>query len=289
MNRQRVIILLACAYFVLQVITISCWYTFGTEETHVTDMLICVAATIIVGALDVGVVRYLFQAMRRSESAYASDVSSLLTSSLERYRIQSSQEEQLMRQLGDEIERELTMARAALAAGDFGQLDSHMRASLDAASTTRGPLCDNATVAAILESKTRECAEAGVTLTPNVVLPEYLDIQDIELAAVLFNLIDNALHECVALIEEGRESEPEISVFGRVQAGQLVLKVENPCRRGVNVTRKAAARMKETALFHGWGTHIVSSIAASYGGIAEFCEKDGLFTASVMIPLRTED
>ena len=288
MSRRRLIVLLGCLYFILQLMSIVCWYYYGTEQTHASDLVKCIIVTIVVGTLDAGVVRYLFQAMRRSKSVYANDVSTLLSSSLERYRVQSLQEENLVRQLGDEIESELALARKALAAGDYSQLDSHMRAGLDAATAARGPLCDNATVAAILESKIRECAGSSVVLTPNVILPEHLDVEDIDLAAVLFNLIDNALHECVALSEEQPDASPEIYVFGRVQAGQLVLKVENPCRSSVNVARKAAKRRDETALYHGWGTHIVSSIAASYGGIAEFSERDGVFAASVMVPLRTE-
>lgn len=284
MNRRRVIIVLTGVFYLLQLALIAYWHSLAEEGTRMLDLAISVGIAVVIGLIDAAVARYLLQALRRAETAYAADVSERLEQSLESYRVTAEREDALAQEVGSAVELELAAARRALAEGRVGDLDHHLQHGLDIASQTRASYCENVTVAAVLETKVRQCEEAGVRLVPQVVLPNELGLPDVDVAAVFFNLIDNALHECVALVAEGVD-EPTIVTKARVQAGQLFVSVENPCRADVDAHSKARAHRAESGQLHGWGTEIVASIAQDHGGIAEFEAHDGTFVANVMIPL----
>lgn len=285
MNRKRLISLLMCVFYLLQLVIIVYWHSLAPSSTRATDALISVAIAVVVGLVDYSIARYLLSALNRLEAAYGYDVAKRLERSLAGYREESLREETIAKEIGASIASELDKARAALTRGDNAEVSSLMRSSLDIAASTAAPICENVTVAAVLASKTRQCSEEGVTLTSQVTLPEPLPLPDIDIAAIFFNLIDNALNECKSLMAEGLVSDPQIDVSSRIQAGQLFVKVQNPSHQGIDTKKRRAERRTSTSSQHGWGTEIVSSIAQEQGGIAEFAESEGRFVATVMIPL----
>ena len=285
MNRRRVIIALTCAFYALQLALLWYWHALAPEDSRTLDLVVTLAAAVGVAVIDAGVVQYLFAALQRAEAAYAADVSMQLERSLESYRVTTEREQTLAREVGRAVDEELARAREALNQGKAGDASAHLRQGLDIASQTRTVYCDNVPVAAVLETKERQCHEAGVGFEHHVKLPEELPLPDVEVAAVFFNLIDNALHECEAMLE-GSEAGglPTVRVSSMVQAGQLYVEVANPCRKEAAKARGAARRgglLRE----HGWGTDIVTNIARGHGGLTQFEERNGVFTATVMIPL----
>ncbi len=285
MNRKRTVALLMCAFYLLQLIVIVYWYSLAPIETRSTDALVGIAIAVGAGIVDFSIARYLLSALNRLEASYGYDVAKQLERSLAGYREESLHEEKLAKELGASIASELGKAHEALTQGDSTKVSDLMRASLDIASSASAPACENVTVAAVLASKSRQCGKEDVVLRPQIVLPEPLPLPDIDIAAIFFNLIDNALHECKSLMEEGLVADPQIDVSSRIQAGQLFVKVENPSHQGVDTKRERTKRRASTSWEHGWGTEIVSSIAQEQGGIAEFDESGGRFVATVMIPL----
>jgi sensor histidine kinase regulating citrate/malate metabolism len=141
----------------------------------------------------------------------------------------------------------------------------------------------------VLASKARSCAEANITLDAQVALPAEMPIDDIELASVFFNLIDNALHECVALAQEEDAPKPTITVRANTLAGQVFVEVSNPCRSGAEGKMREAGKSVDSTRTHGWGVDIVQNVAKKYHGIASFAENNGVFTAQVMLPLSSPE
>ena len=281
-NSHRLIIGLTGILFVLQTIAI---FVSGAG-TGPLSLVVSVVITLAIGLVDLFTVRYLLAAVRRTERAYADHVSSKLESSLESYRDETEREMRLVRQIGAEINEELLAAQGALDRGQLAEADNHLQASLALASQTKTTTCDNVYVAAVLDSKLRQCAEEGVTLVANVNVPQELPLEDVEIASIFFNLIDNALYECTALRgDDAERRDLRIDVRGRVQAGQLFIEVTNPCRPGIDVRRRVAERRADTSALHGWGTQIVRDIAHKHGGITRFEEQAGSFVAQVMLPL----
>ena len=284
LSRRALIVVHTGLFYGLQLALLLYWHSLASNQMRGLDTLITVAIAVVLAVVDAGAARYLLQALKRSEQVYAAGVSASLEESLTSYRALAEQERALAEEVGRAVEQELSEARTALAAGDFAEVDTHLQTGLAEASRTHAPYCEHVAVAAVLETKVRQCNEAGVTLDPYVSLPEELTLPDVEVAALFFNLIDNALHECESLAADGAE-DLHIPVRGNVQAGQLFVQVTNPCRTGADARKHARERRKATGGQHGWGTDIVRTIARDHNGIAELGEKDGLFTAQVMIPL----
>ena len=288
-NSRRLIITFTCILYLLQVIAIFVSGIGNGQTAFITSVFVSVLLSICIGIVDMFTVRYLLAAVKRSERAYATQVSSRLESSLESYHNQTEREERLIRQIGTEINEELHAARDALVGGDLSEADHHLRTSLTLASQTKSVACDNIYVSAVLESKLRQCAEADIDLRTQVSLPQELPIQSIEVASIFFNLIDNAMHECEALRDSrGSDVHLDIVVRGLIQASQLFVEVDNPCRPGVDAELRAAKRRSDTSDLHGWGTQIVADIARQHKGISSFSERDGRFVAQVMLPLAQE-
>lgn len=314
MSRRRLIIALTCAFYALQVSLLVYWHSLAVGDMRTLDTMISIATAFVLGLIDAGAARYLLQALHRSETTYVADVSTRLELSLEGYRSVAERDEQLAQEVAHAVEEELARARNALAQGRATAAEEHLRTSVDIASQVKPPYCDNVAVAAVLDSKARQCEEANVGFKAMVDVPAELDLPDVEVAAVFFNLTDNALHECEALRAEGVAPDdyggghdtvahspsrhiPTVSVRASVQAGHLFIEVSNPCRTNATVgnngrdgiPQSAFVRRVETHHEHGWGTSIVATIARDHGGLAEFDTHGATFVARVMIPLHVAE
>lgn len=287
MSRRNLIIVLTGIFYALQLGVIINWYGLSTAESRAGDLIFGVAIAVIAGLVDAGTARYLLAALKRSHEAFTASINEQLERSFEEYRARAEEEEQLVEEIGAGVEEELTLAREALASGRTDEVHNRLSQGINIASRIHAARCDNVPIAAVLDNKERQCSEAGIALDTDVTLPEDIGIPDVETAAIFFNLIDNARHECESLKEERGGESLSIHVRSRIGAGQLVIEVTNPCRTEAS-RRRAKSRASSSQRTHGWGTSIVEDIARSHGGIAEYAEEDGTFTASVMIPLPQE-
>ena len=278
-DRRRLLGVLLGMMLVLHaaaIVTASRFLDDGSPHTLILIFIVLCVTCVV----DIGVTRQLFGALKRLEQDYDADVSKDLEESLRMYTSRALQDRRLASSVGASVERSIASARQALMEGDVAGTQDRLRSGIDLVSQTWTTRCDNVVVASVLESKSRQCEAAGFELVAKVVLPEILGIEDVEVAAVFFNLIDNALHECEELARPGAR----IEVQARVQAGQLFVEVTNPCRGGAEHRRRVAARRADATMYHGLGTSIVSDIAQRHGGLAQFAERDGTFVANVIIP-----
>ena len=274
--------------FVLQCLAILLTLLLSDEPTP-TEIAVYIVALFGSALLDVWVCARTSRILRTSTAAYETDIALDLERSLEEYRAASNDDRLFSRQIAACIENELVRARRALASGQRDEARQCLSNSLEMTSQVHAPTCENPIVAAVLSSKERQCAATGVTLQAEVSLPASLPISNTELASLFFNLIDNALHECDALLqEEPSRHETTIRVYGFVQAGQLYTEVVNPCRPGAEDKHRFALLNADSTMFHGLGSGIVTEIARSNGGLTECEERDGCFVARVMIPLPEE-
>lgn len=285
MNRRHVILALGATLYVLQLGLLIYAHSLAAPALQSLDMVVSAAIALALGLADWYATHYLLQALDRIEQVYAQDVSQQLQQTLEHYRQLAEREEWRAREIGVGVETELAKAREDLAEGHAEDATKHLWLGLDIASDIKRPPCANVTVAAIMEVKARECEEAGVRLDSKIDLPQELPLQNAEVASLLFNLIDNALNECKALRAENPTYQPEITLCGRIQAGQLFIQVRNPQRHHLAGEKRFKTRPQSESQ-HGWGTDIVQDIAQNHGGLAEFESAGDTFTATVMIPLR---
>jgi len=137
-------------------------------------------------------------------------------------------------------------------------------------STKENPYCGIPVINAILTEKTRVCAEAEITLTVDLDLPNPLSVEPIHLCSIFGNLLDNAINAC----KQVRQSDKlTIQLNSMVDGDYLFIKAVNP----------SVEPMKEPAAGRGHGSRILSDLAARYSGDFRMDYKDGVFTAVVSL------
>lgn len=136
---------------------------------------------------------------------------------------------------------------------------------------------------AILNTKLTTAAKASIRTNVKAGVPEGLPLTDVELCAVMGNLLDNALEACARLPEEER--------FLRVYLGslknQFYLSIQNSAgavkkSNGAYVTTKGGD-------LHGYGIFRIDRVVKKYGGYVNRQNEEGVFATELMIPLYSNE
>lgn len=137
--------------------------------------------------------------------------------------------------------------------------------------------CDNPTVNAILVYYIQKAEQEGITVNTDCSLTDPLFIEASELAMVLANAIENAVHACSAL---PKTSERLIRIK-LVSSPLLALEIINPYAGEVTFDENGLPVTKEIG--HGLGTRSISAFVEKYDGIIEYSADDGLFRLRLLV------
>ncbi|MCM1222348.1 MAG: ATP-binding protein, partial [Lachnospiraceae bacterium] len=136
----------------------------------------------------------------------------------------------------------------------------------------------NVMVDAILNSKLSVAERLHVRLNVKAVIPEGLPMSDVELCAVLGNLLDNAVEACAALPEGERFIRVYIGKF----KGQFYLSVQN----SAGSVRKSGGiylSTKGNGENHGYGIFRIDRLVKKYGGYVNRQNEQGVFATEIML------
>ena len=163
------------------------------------------------------------------------------------------------------------------AAGAAAYLNNLIQAQRRGAPTV---FCGNPTVNAVVHVKAAAAEDRGVRMDARLTLPDAMRFDDVDLVGIFSNMLDNAL-EAFSGLGEGQERV--IELVASVRAAHLVIRCQNPCGHpvafedGLPVTTRAGG--------HGIGAKSIRRAAEKYGGEARFELQEGVFTATVALPL----
>ena len=139
--------------------------------------------------------------------------------------------------------------------------------------------CGNPVVNAILVNKKYQCQEQEIDMEIKIGKFESGKIKEIDLVAVISNVLDNAIEGCM-----NNQSEKKRKIFFHCgnQNNTLFIYVCNT----VNAEHKDFEKMqkrtwKKDAYAHGVGLSIVQEIVEKYDGIFEVKIKEGMFEVTV--------
>lgn len=139
----------------------------------------------------------------------------------------------------------------------------------------------NVMVDAILNSKLSLIKSKNITVNAKATVPQVLQISEIDLCAIIGNLLDNAMEACL------RQPETE-ERFIRVYIGLLKKQLY------ICVTNSVSGIVKKTGTFylstknsdsHGFGLMRIDTLAEKYGGYVNRQSEEGAFATEVMLPL----
>ena len=188
-----------------------------------------------------------------------------------------------LRVLRHEVKNQYAYIKLLLERQDYKQAEEFFgEMSMRANPTFLHVNSGNRLVDDIVNLELSRATAAGVDVDSRIAVPPELPVEEIDLASVIMNLMDNAIEAC-ADVPAGRKC---VQLALIADQGSLIVNVSNPAAQAPTVVEDGRLRATKTdADLHGYGTGIVCKIAEKYDGVADFSYTDGVFTAKVMLAL----
>lgn len=139
--------------------------------------------------------------------------------------------------------------------------------------------CSNPIVNAVLVNKMHQCEEKHIKFRIDMMDFESKKMKEIDLVALLSNLLDNAIEECERLVNQ---SEKRISIYGWRIRNNLFLEVRNTTEK--EQIDSSTLKTKKDPRSHGVGMKIIKEIIETYDGVTEIEIENGEIEIFVQIP-----
>jgi len=141
--------------------------------------------------------------------------------------------------------------------------------------------CENIVVNAAVSYYTDFAKEEGLKTDINLEIPNDFEGDSIELAIVISNLFENAIHACAELKAESEEEQELMIKFTCRHVGRLVIEISNPCGLSVILDENGYPTSKVSG--HGIGTKSVLAFAQKYNAEVFFQVLEGVFRVRMLI------
>lgn len=168
-----------------------------------------------------------------------------------------------------------------LAQGNYAELDSYLDSLADDLTTVDTVIkTGNVMADAILNSKLSVAEKLNIRINVKANIPNNIPLSDVELCAVLGNLLDNAAEACAKL--------PESDRFMRIYIGCLKNQLYMSVQNSAGDVKKIAGRYlstKQSDGEHGYGIFRIDRVAKKYGGYVNRQNEEGVFATEIMIPV----
>ncbi|MCR5432583.1 MAG: ATP-binding protein [Lachnospiraceae bacterium] len=140
--------------------------------------------------------------------------------------------------------------------------------------------CSNIAVNALLNYYAEQAKKAKIRFTLEVDMPAELPLSDVEMCAVIGNILENAVFACKDIPAEERFADLVIRVEND---SQLYIVAANSFNGELEMND---GRLLSTHGGSGIGLASIASIVSRYGGMARFSSEDNEFFSDVVIPLK---
>ncbi len=120
--------------------------------------------------------------------------------------------------------------------------------------------CNNKIIDAIMYNKILICRKMHITVYTEIVVPEHITVDDIDLISIYTNLFDNAIEACTKL----HDNEKQIEIRSRIIHDYLVITIENSY--DPQTLKDDFSTTKKDTHHHGIGTKIIKMITKKYHG-----------------------
>lgn len=145
--------------------------------------------------------------------------------------------------------------------------------------------CGNRAVNTILNMEAGKLRTEKIPFEHQLVVPPVLPFREEHLCGIIVNLLDNACEECKRLMASGQENV-KVRIEIVPHQSYLLIKCSNTTDRTVlERTRGGIRTSKGDERTHGYGTRIVTKLAAKYNGAADYTLENGMFVAKVLLDI----
>lgn len=129
---------------------------------------------------------------------------------------------------------------------------------------------------AVFSSYFDQAQRQGIRVDARIVLPEQLPVDEGELAIVLANALENAIHACMELPREEREIRCKM-----IQRPGIMLELTNPCAGAVRFDHRGLPLSSREG--HGLGVQSILAFCQKYGAVCHFEMTDGWFLLRMVL------
>lgn len=126
----------------------------------------------------------------------------------------------------------------------------------------------------IIENKLNRCDELNIHTNLSYQYKETININEIEIAVIIGNILDNAIEACIKTKNIDKE------IWGSISVDQqnIIINIKNTAVSSNNL--KTSKTDKKA---HGYGLKSISHIAKKYNGYAKFSFTDNIFTSYIIL------
>lgn len=126
----------------------------------------------------------------------------------------------------------------------------------------------------IIENKLNKCDELNIDASLSYQYKEPITINEIEIAVIIGNILDNAIEACQKVTVKNKEIWGSITVNKQ----DIIINIQNTAVNSNNLKTSKADKKS-----HGYGLKSISHIAKKYNGYANFSFGDNIFTSYVIL------
>lgn len=170
-----------------------------------------------------------------------------------------------------------SMLLGLLEQGEVEEAMSCLHSQIAVKSQTDSIYCENKAVNAATSYYVAMAEQKDIQTTVNLAIPEQLHVNSLELALVVSNLFENAIHG-VSLLPEGQKRYIN---FTCLEVGRLILEITNPCIETVTLNSDGLPFSNQPE--HGIGTRSIAAFSVKHHAELLYDVQNGLFRVRLLI------
>lgn len=169
------------------------------------------------------------------------------------------------------------MIQELLEQGEIGEAVACLRKQNETKIPTSRIYCENKAINAATSYYVDMAEQRRIQTKVNLSIPMDVKVDSMELALVVSNLFENAIHG-VDLLPEGQEKYIH---FTCLQVGRLLLEISNPCIETVVLNKDGLPFTTHSG--HGVGTRSIIAFAAKHNAELLYNVENGLFRVRLLV------
>lgn len=266
------ICLVMATYYIIAVYLIPGYAGFDPRSTIIKPAI---------GLLMLGVysiLMFLFSNVRKeAEARYSAQLSALQLSALQSRMEAVKAAEDAIRTERHDLRHRLQVVAELVSRGDKD-------AALDFLDTAQKRLdeqkeirwCRPPVLDAVFSSYFDQAKHQGISVEARISLPDTLSVNEGELAIVLANALENAIHANLRLPQEQRHIRCKM-----VGTPGVMLEISNPCTDNISFDDSGLPMSKREG--HGLGVQSISAFCGKNGAVCQFDQADGWFRLRLVL------
>ncbi len=205
---------------------------------------------------------------------------------LEQQRYQSNlssmhlEKQEEIRLIRHEIKNKVFYMKELIERNDYEKLKEYISEEFSFPDTEREFITGNGILDGVLSFKQHEAEKKDIRFTVSSSPVTTEGIEDKDITALLFNLLDNAMHA------QEHVTNGWINVEIKMIKGYLSFRIENSTADNVMKNNPGLTSKREG---HGLGLRIIRSIVEKYNGMVNFISGEDSFCAEIMLMIRAAE